>query len=91
VAFWVTLTICALFGALWWRAEPLLSRLVGVAEKKAERPKLAVRKPMPAHLQMIANQESEKWARDEKERLFNEMYEETGDWDQVGMAVGAVG
>lgn len=93
----VVLIVGTGLGLLWWRIEPFVHRVVSVhetlahvqertvavAEKQAERPKALVRDDMPVGLVNIAARESEPWAREDKIRLYNEQYDQVGDWGRV--------
>jgi hypothetical protein len=71
---------------LWWRMEPLLSRLVAVAEQRAH-PRPLPSDPegiaLPPDLESMALEYDEEWARDQTRMAMREEYGKVGNWDIV--------
>lgn len=77
---------------LWLQVKPFLHRALSTVEAKttvtveaarAQSVKPLERPPKPAMLLMIAGQESEQWARDQKLDWMNDLYDEYGSWQTV--------
>lgn len=54
-----------------------------LAHLKEQAPTPIPAETMPEGLVMLANAESERWAREDKMKMFRQMYEDLGDWGQV--------
>lgn len=80
---------------LWWRAEPLIVRLLTHMETQATaripQPPAALppSKPMPIDLRIAISEYRDEWARDQELQRANELYGQYQDWDLVRAALGA--
>jgi hypothetical protein len=82
-----TIAVCVVVLALWWRAEPLLSRLVAVLEARTAHATLPtvplVDIAVPEDLVRLAKRESEEWAQEQALRAMRDAYrQETGTVDE---------
>jgi hypothetical protein len=73
---------------LWLRLEPLLRRLVALAEHKFALTEQSSgvrekRETIPMELVLDAMLENEEWARQDKLKKYQELYDEMGDWGKV--------
>lgn len=89
-----TLAVCVVVLALWWRAEPLLSRLIAVLEARtahATRPAVPLEEiTVPDDLVRLAKRESEKWAQESTLTAMREAYKHASGepaerWEKVRM------
>jgi len=78
-----------------WLTPQLLMRLDAWLEIQRDRyatPALPpAKEPVPADLEGLANSYGDEWAREDAMKRFQELYEETGDWDRVRAVVKQLG
>lgn len=78
---------------LFWRLEPLISRALSIAEKRADIYRAEVLKPtrevlpMPRDFVEWAMNESSEWAREDKLQRMRELHDKLGDWEKVRVAL----
>lgn len=79
-----------------WRIERVVrernDRALAIEERKVALEEARLAKPMdetpiPVGLMVLANRESEDWARDHIKRRMRELYAETRDWNQVAYLI----
>lgn len=68
---------------IWLRAEPLLKRVLDLAEKRAEAPPAIESDPIPADMLAAALAYPEAWAREQAVSRLREIRNDTGSWDQA--------
>lgn len=77
------LGLLSFFAFLWLRIEPLLTRLLVLAEQKAVQPAPAEPDPIPADLLAYAYQHEEEWAREQTLGFLRELRDQTGSWNSA--------
>lgn len=88
VAFWLGLFGFASLALIVWRAEKVvgvvLAQRASDLALKAEVVKPPAQKPpLPPDLELIAQDETEPWAREQVRAAIQDLYEVRGDWDAV--------
>lgn len=78
--------LLAFLTVIWFRSEPLLRRLVELAEKRTM-PPAPEGAAVPPTVVALAAQESEPWAREQALKRARELYSAYGDWDRVATSM----
>lgn len=86
----VAVILATTFVWFWTQTVPLISRWLALQELKLQtevesnkKPALKPADPMPPDLLMYINNEAAGWAREDAAKSMNEIYAETGNWDEV--------
>ena len=87
-----TVLFCILLLFLWREVKPYLERAYPEEQSELEQESDEKETPIPTTLWMVAMNESQEWAREDKLRTMHQMYRESGeDWDVVAHLVSSEG